>query len=319
MHLVTYHHRGETRTGALLDQWIVDLNRAYSDWAGATGGRGNPAELAVADARVPTEMIALLAGGEAALEAAARGVDHVRERLPAGDRDLRAGGLLCSVRKATLLPPVLRPKMVICLGLNYRAHAAEANWEPPAYPMLFHKTSGCLIGHGQTIVIPRGCNRADYEGELAVIIGRRCKHVSEAEALRYVAGYTVANDISERELQFRTRQFTAGKMPDTFGPLGPALVTRDEIPDPGALQIKTTLNGQVMQHSNTGQMIFSVAAIINYISAFATLDPGDVILTGTPEGVGNARDPKVFLQPGDSVTVEIERVGTLTNPVAADL
>ena len=175
-----------------------------------------------------------------------------------------------------------------------------------------------LIGHNQPIVVPRISSQIDYEGELAIILGKQGKYLAEDEALSYVAGYTVANDVSARDLQFRTSQWTTGKMLDTFGPLGPALVTRDEVPEPHALTIQTILNGQVMQNGNTADMIFGVPAIVSYISEIVTLDPGDVILTGTPAGIGNIRTPPVFIKPGDTVTVEIGILGRLTNLVVAE-
>lgn len=316
MHLVTYDQFGQARIGARLGEQIVDLNRAHKAKVEADN---DPAELAVAEARLPTDMMALLRQGPAGLEAVTQAVEFVQARQAAAAESMAKKGILLSMAQITLLPPILRPEKLVCLGLNYRAHAAEGNWAPPDYPMLFHKTANCLIGDGQAIVAPRVSDQIDYEGELAVIIGRRGKHIAETEALSYVAGYAVANDVSARDLQTRTRQFTTGKMLDTFCPLGPALVTSDEIADPNNLEIKTTLNGQVMQHSNTQHMIFAVPFIISYISEFATLEPGDIILTGTPEGVGKARDPQVFLKPGDTITVEIENVGTLTNPVVAEV
>jgi 2-keto-4-pentenoate hydratase/2-oxohepta-3-ene-1,7-dioic acid hydratase in catechol pathway len=212
----------------------------------------------------------------------------------------------------------MRPDKVVCLGLNYRDHAAESNMAIPEYPVLFHKVSGSLIGHGQSVLIPRISDKIDYEGELAVIIGKRGKYIAEADALSFVAGYAVANDVSARDLQFRTNQWTTGKMLDTFGPLGPALVTKDEVPDPDVLHIKTILNGEVMQDSNTSEMIFHVPFIVHYISQLITLEPGDVIMTGTPPGVGQSRNPPVFMKAGDSVTVEIEHLGSLTNPLVAE-
>jgi acylpyruvate hydrolase len=216
----------------------------------------------------------------------------------------------------TLLPPVLDPEKVVCLGLNYRAHASETKKAAPDFPMLFHKTAGSLLGAGGTIQIPPVTQQVDYEGELAVIIGRTCYNVSGDNALDYVAGYTCANDVSARDWQYRTKQFTQGKMLDTFGPLGPALVTRDEVPDPHNLSIQTRLNGELMQDGHTSAMIFDIPFIVSYISQISTLKPGDVILTGTPEGVGFARDPQVFLRPGDTIAVEIETIGRLVNSVA---
>ncbi len=315
MRLVTYQHEGQSRIGAELDGRIVDLNRAYQ---AALRHAGNEDELAVASLRVPTDMIGLLRGGETSLMAAQEAVTFVREQLKASNNSPGLEEIVYAIDRISLLPPVLHPSKVICLGLNYREHAAEAGMNVPEYPVLFHKVAGSLIGHNQPIVVPRISSRIDYEGELTIIIGRRGKYIAEHEALSYVAGYSIANDVSARDLQFRTSQWTTGKMLDTFGPLGPTLVTRDEVPDPHTLAIKTVLNGQVMQDGNTADMIFRVPYIVSYISEITTLEPGDVIMTGTPPGIGNTRTPQVFMKPGDTVTVEIERLGELTNPLVGE-
>ena len=315
MRLVTYQHERQSRVGAQLEGQIVDLNRAYQ---ALLNHSSNIDELAVADVRVPADMIGLLRGGEISLRAVREAAAFVREQLTASDNSPGLEGIVYAMERVSLLSPVLHPSKVICLGLNYRAHAAEAGMAVPEYPVLFHKVAGSLIGHNQPIVVPRISSKIDYEGELAIIIGRRGKYIAEDEALSHVAGYTVANDVSARDLQFRTSQWTTGKMLDTFGPLGPALVTRDEVVDPNALSIKTTLNGQVMQDGNTVDMIFRVPFIVSYISEIVTLEPGDVILTGTPPGIGNTRMPQVFMKPGDTITVEIEGLGKLTNPVVAE-
>lgn len=315
MRLVTYQREGQARTGVQLEESIIDLNRAYR---AALHHMGNVNELAVADLRLPVDMVNLLSGGEASLHAASRAVAFVQERLSAGDTTLNSQGILYSIGQVSLLSPVLRPGKVVCLGLNYRAHAAESGMAVPEYPVLFHKVAGSLVGQGQPIVIPRISNQIDYEGELAIIIGRQGKYIAEDDALSFVAGYAASNDVSARDLQFRTAQWTTGKMLDTFAPLGPALVTRDEVPDPNALRIRTILNGEVMQDGNTSDMIFHVPFIIRYISQITTLEPGDVILTGTPPGVGQSRNPQVFMKAGDSVSIEIERLGTLTNPLVAE-
>lgn len=315
MRLVTYQHEGQTRTGALLGESVVDLNRAYR---AALRHLGNANELAVADLRLPIDMVSLLNGGEASLSAAGRAVAFVQERLAADDTTLGSQGVLYALEHVVLLAPVLRPGKLVCLGLNYREHAAESGMAVPEYPVLFHKVAASLVGQGQPIIIPRVSDKIDYEAELAVIIGKRGKHIAEDDALSYVAGYAAANDVSARDLQMRTSQWTSGKMLDSFAPLGPTLVTRDEVPNPNALRIKTILNGVVMQDSNTSDMIFHVPFIIHYISQLVTLEPGDVILTGTPQGVGQSRDPQVFMKAGDSVTIEIEHLGTLTNPLVAE-
>jgi acylpyruvate hydrolase len=315
MRLVTYQREGQFRTGAQLDKQVVDLNRAHRT---ALQQTGNEDELAVADARVPTDMIGLLRGGDTSLRAVQQAVAFARGQLEVSGKTLNQQGIVYATDDISLLPPVVRPGKVICLGLNYRDHAAESGMTVPDYPVLFHKVASSLIGHNQPIVVPRISSKIDYEGELAIIIGRRGKYIAEDEAYSHIAGYTVANDVSARDLQFRTSQWTTGKMLDTFGPLGPALVTRDEVPDPHTLSIKTILNGQVLQDGNTADMIFGVPFIVRYISEIVTLEPGDVILTGTPSGIGNTRSPQVFMKPGDTIEVEIGRLGKLTNPVAAE-
>lgn len=222
------------------------------------------------------------------------------------------------VTPGKLLAPVL-PANILCIGLNYKKHAAESNSPLPAHPVLFLKGTASLQNPGDPIEIPvkLPSTRVDYECELAVVIGRRCKNVSRAQALDYVLGYTCGNDVSARDWQRDGGggQWCQGKGFDTFCPLGPVLVTPDEIPNPNALRIRTILNGKTMQDWNTDDMIFDVPAIIEFLSASKTLLPGTVILTGTPHGVGFARKPPVWLKAGDTVSIEIEKIGTLTNPV----
>lgn len=217
-----------------------------------------------------------------------------------------------------LLAP-LDPEVIYCIGLNYRRHAEEGNAPIPEWPVVFMKSKAAVQHPGGPIELPRHLrsDEVDYECELAIVIGRRCKNVSRENALDYVLGYTCANDVSARDWQ-RARggnQWSRAKTFDTFCPLGPCLVTKDEIPDPGALTIRTVLNGEVMQDWHTSDMIFDVPTLIAFLSGSTTLLPGTVILTGTPHGVGFARKPPVFLQPGDSVSIEISGIGTLTNPV----
>ncbi len=213
----------------------------------------------------------------------------------------------------------LTPTNLLCIGLNYRRHAAESNSPPPPHPVLFIKNTASVQNPDDPIEIPVKLPsvKVDYECELAVIIGRRCKNVSKADALNYVLGYTCANDVSARDWQRDGGggQWCQGKSFDTFCPLGPVLVTKDEIPAPNNLRIKTILNGEVMQDWNTSDMIFDIPTLIEFLSASKTLLPGTVILTGTPHGVGFARTPPVWLKAGDIVSIEIEALGTLTNPV----
>lgn len=223
-----------------------------------------------------------------------------------------------SVQLGPLLAPV-EPVYLPCIGLNYKQHAIESNLPMPAHPVLFVKNPASIQHPGGPIELPRKLpsHSVDYECELAVVIGKRCKNVSREDALSYVLGYTCANDVSARDWQFNGGggQWCQGKSFDSFCPLGPVLVTADEIPDPHTLRIRTLLNGEVMQDSNTADMIFSVPALIEFLSASKTLLPGTVILTGTPQGVGFARKPPVRLKAGDIVAIDIERIGTLTNPV----
>lgn len=219
---------------------------------------------------------------------------------------------------AKLLAPV-QPTAILCIGLNYRRHAEEGKAKIPEWPVLFMKSPGAVQNPGDPIVLPTKLKstQVDYECELAVVIGKTCKNVSKADALSYVLGYTCANDVSARDWQkdFGGSQWCRGKTFDTFAPLGPCLVTTDEIPNPNALRIKTILNGEALQDWTTEDMIFDVRTLIEFLSGSTTLLPGTVILTGTPHGVGMARDPKIFLKPGDTCSIEIEKIGMLTNPV----
>ena len=232
----------------------------------------------------------------------------------------RGGGALNEERvafapEAVQFLPAVNASKILAIGRNYVDHAIEGGAEPPAAPLAFTKLPNSLSAHGAPIVLPTISTQVDYEAELAVVIGRRCKRVAEADALGYVFGYTLINDVSARDLQFGDGQWVRGKGLDSFAPLGPFLTTRDEVPDVHALKIEGRLNGEVMQSSTTGKMIFKVPYLVSYISQGITLEPGDVIATGTPEGVGIFRKPPVLLKAGDVFEVEIETLGTLRNTV----
>jgi 2-keto-4-pentenoate hydratase/2-oxohepta-3-ene-1,7-dioic acid hydratase in catechol pathway len=212
--------------------------------------------------------------------------------------------------------PVPKARVIWGVGLNYRDHAAETGRPPPDTPLLFVKSPSSVIGNGDTIVIPPHVTQPDYEGELAVVIGRTGRDIAEADALSYVAGVTVAHDVSSRDHQFTTGQFSWSKSFDTFCPLGPELVSLDEVDLEGGLDIETRVSGEVLQSSNTSQLVFTVPALVAWISQGCTLEPGDMILTGTPGGVGAARTPPRWLVDGDVVEITIEGVGTLRNPVS---
>lgn len=243
--------------------------------------------------------------------------DGSAERLTGNPlTDLKATGEKADVQK--LLAPIA-PSSILCIGLNYRKHAAESGKPVPEHPVLFVKGQGALQNPGDPIELPRTLrsDEVDYECELAVVIGKACKNVSPEQALDYVLGYTCCNDVSARDWQNKWggSQWCRGKFFDTFAPLGPCIVTTDEIPNPNALEIRTILNGEVVQDSTTEDMIFDVKTLISFLSGSTTLLPGTVILTGTPPGVGMAANPPRWLKPGDTVTIEIEKIGQLTNPV----
>lgn len=215
-------------------------------------------------------------------------------------------------------PLDIKPGKIICVGLNYPPHDRSDGWSPPSYPILFQKPASALIGFGEAIVLPKISQQVLYEGELAVIIGTRVKNISVEGALDVVAGYTIANDIGAADLEARSSQWASGKMFDTFCPLGPSLVPVSEVPNPNGLIIKTTLNGQVVQDGSTREMIFDVSFLVHYISQLTTLEPNDVILTGSPKRAGDTPDPRIPLKPGDRISVEVEGLGVLTNPVIAE-
>ena len=216
-----------------------------------------------------------------------------------------------------LLAPVPQPGKILCVGLNYRDHAKETGQAIPTEPVLFSKFANSVVGPGADVVVPPDAEEVDYEAELAVVVGRRASRVAVEDALDHVAGYACANDVSARSLQFRSSQWLLGKAVDTFLPLGPWLVTADEVPDPQALGIRCLVNDELLQDSNTGQMVFGVAELIAYASRTITLEPGDLLVTGTPSGVGMAADPPRYLRPGDRMRVEIDGLGRLENTVRA--
>ena len=228
---------------------------------------------------------------------------------------MRKEGAVRSLSSVRLAAPVPRPRKVLCIGLNYKDHAAESKMDLPERPLLFSKFPSCVVASGDPVEIPPGSEKADYEAELGVIIGRTARNVREADGFRHVLGYVNFNDVSARDFQFADGQWQRGKSCDTFAPFGPYLVTADEITDPHKLRIRFRLNGETLQDSNTDQLIFGIPSLIAHLSEAFTLEPGDVIATGTPPGVGFARKPPVWLKEGDRMEVEIEGLGVLANPV----
>jgi 2-keto-4-pentenoate hydratase/2-oxohepta-3-ene-1,7-dioic acid hydratase in catechol pathway len=282
MKLVTFTTENDARLGVVRDDRVVDL-------ASASNGC------------LPSDMLTFLQQGEAAMQLARDVEKSATASLP--------------LTEVTLLAPVPNPSKVVAMGLNYMDHCREQNIEPPKEPIIFAKFPSAVVGPGAAIRWdPALTQQVDYEAELAVVMGRTARRVSAAGALDYVAGYTICNDVSARNLQFGDGQWVRGKSLDTFCPLGPWLVTRDEIPDPHDLAIRCTVNDDVLQDSTTAEVIFRVDQLIEFISHAFSLLPGDVIATGTPDGVGVFRSPQIFLKDGDVVTVEIEGLGQLTNP-----
>lgn len=300
MKIVSFTHRDSAaRVGALLEG-----GRSVLDFS-------SPAA-AIPEARHPLEAFDL-AG---AFLREARSL-HARAQEGRERERLRAAGALLARKDVELLAPVPRPGKILCIGLNYKDHAAESNLALPDRPLVFSKFPSCATAPGATIRIPRGSSNLDYEAELGVVIGRRASRVSAAEAHEHVLGYVNFNDVSARDFQFKDGQWQRGKSCDTFAPFGEYVATADEVPDPHRLRIRLRLNGQTMQDSNTDQLIFGVPQLVESLSEFVTLEPGDVIATGTPPGVGFARKPPVWMQPGDRVEVEIEGLGVLSNVVAS--
>jgi 2-keto-4-pentenoate hydratase/2-oxohepta-3-ene-1,7-dioic acid hydratase in catechol pathway len=248
--------------------------------------------------------VAFLAGGAEALDTARRATDASPVWLP-----------LAEVR---LLAPVPRPGKLVAIALNYRDHLEETGMEEPTFPTFFTKPSTCVVGPGDGVEVPQVSDLVDYEGELAVVIGTRGRHVPATDALSVVAGYTIVNDVTVRDWQMKAPTMMIGKSFDTHGPMGPWIVTTDELPDPQALGLRTLVNGEVLQDGNTKDMLFDIATQIETLSTAMTLEPGDVISTGTPAGVGIMRKPPVLLRPGDVVRIEIEGIGALENPVVAE-
>ncbi|ASS66813.1 MULTISPECIES: fumarylacetoacetate hydrolase family protein [unclassified Paenibacillus] len=300
----------------------MKLLNFIKDGAYALGVKGRRGVLDIAEAerallpqeeaRAPRHMQQVLAGGQGAVGV----LGSLLERAEA----LESAACWLDEDSLQLGPCVPEPGKIICVGLNYRKHAEETNAAIPLYPILFNKFNNAVAAHGEDIPLPRVSAEVDYEAELVIVIGSRAKDVGEDEALASVFGYCAANDLSARDLQMRTAQWLLGKTCDKFAPIGPYLVTADEVGDPNGLGISTRVNGETRQSSNTSDMIFSCAEIVSYISRHMTLEPGDIILTGTPEGVvlGLPPERRVYLQPGDVVEIEIEKLGVLRNRMVAE-
>ena len=302
MRLVTFLVGGTERLGAIIDGRVIDLRGAAAALARPHGAHDTPA--------LPADMLALLRLGAA-------GLDTVRALLDVVGAPDTTAPYVYDLSAVRVRAPIPAPGKILCIGRNYREHAAEEGAAIPEEPLVFAKFANTIIGPDDEIVRPPTTRELDYEAELVVVIGTAGKHIPPAHALDHVAGYTIGHDVSARDLQRTDAQWVRAKSSDTFAPLGPALVTCDEVPDPHALAIRLWVNGDLRQNSTTSLMIADIPTLIAFISESITLAPGDRIFTGTPAGVGAFRDPPLFLQPGDEVAIEVTALGRLNNRIVA--
>jgi 2-keto-4-pentenoate hydratase/2-oxohepta-3-ene-1,7-dioic acid hydratase in catechol pathway len=320
MKLVTFESGDEDRVGALKGNFAVDLGRTIDSLRSGTLGFEQRSELqkavnlVLAGGASPRHMIDLLERGEGWR----RALEEILEAVTASQELSRfPRGVFVPLVQVRLCAPLLRPAKIVCVGLNYESHRAEQGIKSPARPVFFLKSSNAICGPGDPIVLPPNSTEVDYEAEFVVVIGKRGKGIAEEKAFEHIAGYTILNDVSARDMQYADRQWFRGKSCDTFAPTGPCIVTAEEIPDPHSLQISLTLNGRTMQDSNTSDLIFKIPFLVSYLSQSLTWEVGDLLSTGTPGGVGHYRKPPAYLKPGDTVSVTVEGIGTLTNPVVS--
>ena len=311
MKLLSFDSHGEQRLGELLDQGIIDLGGAHdlfhSEVTRKHGGLAGS---------FPQRMIDFLESGEELRSYTSDLTDHVHGLLPKRSRELLQQRVLLKTTDVHILPPVPVPPKIVCLGLNYRDHAEEARVPLPERPLLFSKPGTTIVGPEDPVVYPKISSQVDFEVELAAIIGKRGKDIPESDAFDHIAGYTVFNDVSARDIQFADKQWFRGKSFDTFAPTGPCLVLKDQISDPHHLKMQLRVNGEVRQNGTTANMIFKIPQLIAFISQVMTLQPGDIIATGTPAGVEfYAKPEKKLLKPGDLIEAEIEGIGVLRNRV----
>ncbi|MGJ9384406.1 fumarylacetoacetate hydrolase family protein [Salipaludibacillus sp. CF4.18] len=307
MKLITFKHAGISRIGAIVNEEVIDLHASYRAFIKA---EGKIRAEQIAEAFVPADMNGFLQGGKESLELAKKAIDYALT-----NKEDEGYKLVYPYNEVKVEAPVPSPGKMICVGLNYREHILEMKRELPQYPVVFAKFANTVVGPQDDIPFYPISEQLDYEAEFSFVIGKRARNVSQAEALDYVAGYTIVNDVTYRDFQRRTIQWLQGKTVEGSAPMGPWLVTTDELTDPSGLEVVLTVNGEERQHSNTANLVFSVQNLVEFFSNIMTLEPGDVILTGTPGGVGFARDPKVFLKDGDVVKIDIDKVGTLENTV----
>lgn len=305
MKLVTFQYEDKQSIGAYVDgDRVIDLHESYKQMLRQEGKTRIEEK---AQAYVPSTMEDFLRGGEDSMEAARGVVDYVLKD---------AGGTVYEREQVKLLAPLHQPEKIICVGHNYREHILEMGREIPEYPVVFAKFANTIIGPEDDIPFYPISEQLDYEAEFVFVVGKEAKNVKEEDALDYVAGYSIANDVTYRDIQRRTLEWLQGKSVDGSAPIGPWIVTSDELQDPSGLAVTLKVNGEVRQQTNTENLVFTVPKLVAFLSNLMTLKPGDIILTGTPGGVGVAMDPPRFLKEGDVVTIDIDRVGTLENTVS---
>lgn len=308
MRLVTFTYQGQTRIGAAENNKIVDLNLAYQEMLKQ---QGKIRYREIAEAFIPADMKGFLQGGKESLSIAQDAVTYALT-----NENVLTKKIIHDFSEVKIEAPLLNPGKIICVGHNYRDHILEMGRQLPENPVVFAKFANTVIGPQDDIPFYPISEQLDYEAEFAFVVGKKAKGVSREEALDYVAGYTIANDITYRDIQRRTLQWLQGKTVDGTAPMGPWLVTTDELPNPSGLEMVLTVNGEERQRANTDNLVFDVPHLVEFLSNLMTLEPGDIVLTGTPGGVGFAREPQVFLREGDVVKIEIDKIGVLENRVS---
>lgn len=314
MKLVMFHKKGDPRLGCLDNDQVIDLNLAYEFMLKSKDAIRSRAK---AELMVPSDTIAFLEGGEESLQAAQEAIRWISSQQE-NDLKVRNNSVVLKLEQVKLLAPVLNPSKIICVAHNYHDFLKELGMQPHPEPRLFAKFANAVAAYDDPIPRPAMSQALGYEAELAFVIGKPCKHVPEADAYEYIAGYMGFNDVSASDLTKRDGQNLRGKSFDAFAPMGPFLLTKDELPDPHSLNVELRVNGRVLQKSNTEQLVYNVPQLLSFCSQVFSLEPGDVVATGTPGGLAKDRKPPTYMNPGDIMETEIEKLGVLKNPITSE-